>query len=99
MFRKTFPLLGFWCCAASSSFVINTGALGRRLDGFGAISGGGATSRLLFTYPQPQLNEILDFLFLPQWGLSLHHLKVRTHVCPMKLLYSAPAPLLKTSNR
>lgn len=59
-----------------AAFVINTAAVGRQLDGFGAISGGGATSRLLFSYPQPQLDEILDYLFKPQYGLSLHHLKV-----------------------
>ena len=60
-------------CAA---FVIDTGAIGRRLDGFGAISGGGATSRLLFSYEEPELSQILDYLFKPQYGLSLHHLKV-----------------------
>jgi galactosylceramidase len=72
-------LLLTFCCLVTTSagFNIDTNAVGRRLDGFGAISGGGATSRLLFSYPEPQLSEILDFLFKPQWGLSLHHLKVR----------------------
>ena len=50
--------------------------LGPRLDGFGAISGGGATSRLLFSYSDPVASEILDLLFLPSYGASLHHLKV-----------------------
>lgn len=63
-------------CVATYTIDTGTAALGRRLDGFGAISGGGATSRLLFQYPEPQLSSILDYLFLPQFGASLHHLKV-----------------------
>jgi galactosylceramidase len=50
--------------------------LGARLDGFGAISGGGATSRFLFQYDNATVAHILDLLFLPQFGASLHHLKV-----------------------
>lgn len=61
---------------APLSYAIDTRAAGRRLDGFGAISGGGATSRLLFQYPEPYLTDILDFLFLPSHGAALHHLKV-----------------------
>lgn len=57
-------------------YAINTSRAGRRLDGFGAISGGGATSRLLFQYDEPYLSEILDYLFVPSFGASLHHLKV-----------------------
>ena len=57
------------------SYVINAD-MGPRLDGFGAISGGGATSRLLFQYSAPVVKEILDLLFLPSYGASLHHLKV-----------------------
>ena len=44
--------------------------------GIGAISGGGATSRLLVSYPEPQLSELLDLMFLPNYGASLHILKV-----------------------
>lgn len=44
--------------------------------GIGAISGGGATSKLLQNYPQKQRDEILDYLFLPNFGASLHMLKV-----------------------
>ncbi|CAB9518738.1 galactosylceramidase [Seminavis robusta] len=47
-----------------------------RFDGVGAISGGGATSRLLVDYPPDVQAEILDFLFLPNFGASLHILKV-----------------------
>ena len=67
----------FLCAAAHAApFAIDSSRMGRRLDGWGAISGGGATSRLLFQYPEPQLSQILDFLFLPSYGASLHHLKV-----------------------
>lgn len=62
--------------ALASTYSINVSAAGRRLDGFGAISGGGATSRLLFSYKEPFLSDILDFLFLPSHGAALHHLKV-----------------------
>ncbi|XP_060551799.1 galactocerebrosidase-like isoform X2 [Ruditapes philippinarum] len=49
---------------------------GRRFDGIGGISGGGATSKLLINYPEPQRSEILDYLFKPNFGASLHILKV-----------------------
>ena len=47
-----------------------------RCDGFGAISGGGATSKLLNTYPPEQLSDIYDLLFKPDHGASLQILKV-----------------------
>ena len=47
-----------------------------RFDGIGGISGGGSTSRLLVEYPPDVQSEILDFLFLPNFGASLHMLKV-----------------------
>ncbi len=48
---------------------------GRVFDGIGALSAG-ASSRLLMDYPEPQRGDILDFLFKPGFGASLHHLKV-----------------------
>jgi hypothetical protein len=51
-------------------------AKGGRHDGFGAISGGGSTSRLLADYPEPQRSQVLDYLFLPGHGASLQVLKV-----------------------
>jgi len=62
--------------SSSPPYNINISSIGRRLDGYGAISGGGATSRLLLTYSEPYLSDILDYLFLPSFGVSLHHLKV-----------------------
>ena len=49
---------------------------GRAFDGVGGLSGGGGTSRLLWDYPAQQRNEILDYLFKPNYGASLQILKV-----------------------
>ena len=48
---------------------------GRTFEGIGGLSAGAGT-RLLFDYPQPQRSEVLDFLFKPNYGAALHHLKV-----------------------
>ncbi|HWF17955.1 MAG TPA: galactosylceramidase, partial [Verrucomicrobiae bacterium] len=48
---------------------------GRTFDGIGAVSAG-ASSRLLIDYPEPQRSQILDYLFKPNYGAALHHLKV-----------------------
>ena len=48
----------------------------KTFDGLGAISGGGATSRLLVDYPSPQREQILDFMFKPSFGAALQILKV-----------------------
>ena len=52
------------------------GGMGRRFDGVGAISGGGATSKLLRNYQPERRGEVLDYLFKPNFGASLHILKV-----------------------
>jgi Glycosyl hydrolase family 59/Ricin-type beta-trefoil lectin domain len=39
-------------------------------DGFGGLSAG-ASSRLLWDYPEPQRSQILDFLYLPNYGAGL----------------------------
>jgi len=48
---------------------------GRRFDGHGGLSAG-ASSRLLFDYPEPERSQILDLLFLPNHGAALHICKV-----------------------
>ncbi|XP_029349654.1 galactocerebrosidase isoform X2 [Echeneis naucrates] len=58
-------------------YVLDDGAgLGRVFDGVGGLSGGGATSRLLVNYEEPYRGQILDYLFKPNFGASLHILKV-----------------------
>lgn len=48
---------------------------GRAYQGEGAVSAG-ASSRLLIDYPEPQRGHILDYLFKPNFGASIQHLKV-----------------------
>jgi hypothetical protein len=48
---------------------------GRVFDGIGAVSAG-ASSRLLIDYREPYRSQILDYLFKPNYGASLQHLKV-----------------------
>ncbi|MFJ2190506.1 RICIN domain-containing protein [Kitasatospora sp. NPDC087861] len=62
--------------AAAQTITIDGTSTGRSFDGLGAISGGGATSRLLVDYPEPQRSQILDYLFKPGYGASLQTLKV-----------------------
>ncbi|ESO82898.1 hypothetical protein LOTGIDRAFT_92651, partial [Lottia gigantea] len=57
-------------------YVDDSEGLGRRFDGVGGLSGGGATSKLLVNYPEQQRNEILDYLFKPNFAASLQILKV-----------------------
>lgn len=59
-----------------SPLLVDVARAGKRFDGLGAISGGGATSRLLVDYPEEQRSQVLDLLFSPQFGASLHILKV-----------------------
>jgi galactosylceramidase len=49
---------------------------GKRFDGIGAVSGGGATSVLLKDYPAKQRSEVLDLLFKPKFGASMSALLV-----------------------
>ncbi|CAK0857365.1 unnamed protein product [Prorocentrum cordatum] len=57
------------------AFVLDGDAHGLPYDGHGGVSVGGS-SRLLHDYPEPQRSEVLDYLFLPGLGASLHALKV-----------------------
>lgn len=60
----------------SSTYTIDPSkSLGLPFDGIGALSAG-ASSRLLPDYIEPYRSHILDYLFLPGFGASLHILKV-----------------------
>src|SRR5579885_1320777 len=63
------------CRSAQNTVRIDGTAPGRTFEGLGALSAG-ASSRLLIDYPEPQRSEILDYLFKPNYGASLQHLKV-----------------------
>src|SRR5579872_6244961 len=58
-----------------SEIKLDGSATGRVFEGIGAVSAG-ASSRLLIDYPEPQRSQILDYLFKPNYGASLQHLKV-----------------------
>lgn len=61
--------------ATATTFTINGADPGRTYQGVGALSAG-ASTRLLQDYPATQKTQILDYLFKPNYGASLEHLKV-----------------------
>ncbi|MGD0464632.1 MAG: galactosylceramidase [Tepidisphaeraceae bacterium] len=61
---------------AGQIVTLDGAAGGKRFDGLGSVSGGGATSVLLKDYPEPQRSQILDLLFKPKFGASLSTLYV-----------------------
>ncbi|KAJ9439143.1 putative galactocerebrosidase, partial [Diplonema papillatum] len=69
--------LGLLAAAVEAApLLVNRSATSFAFEGIGGLSGGGATSRLLVDYPEPQRSQILDYLFKPNFGASLHMLKV-----------------------
>jgi Glycosyl hydrolase family 59/F5/8 type C domain len=57
-----------------ATITVDGGDTGRSFDGVGAISA--SSSKLLHDYPEPERGQILDYLFRPRYGASLHILKV-----------------------
>ena len=55
---------------ATQSYVLDPSNVRHRFDGVGGLSAG-ASSRLLFDYPEPYRSDILDFLYLPNFGANL----------------------------
>ncbi|KAJ8270022.1 hypothetical protein GJAV_G00109440 [Gymnothorax javanicus] len=77
LFSRIFGVLLYvWGCCGESYVLDDKIGLGRQFDGIGGLSGGGATSRLLVNYAEPYRSQILDYLFKPNFGASLHILKV-----------------------
>jgi hypothetical protein len=60
---------------ADIELLIDPATATREFEGIGAVSAG-ASSRLLIDYPEPQRGQILDWLFLPNYGAGFTHLKV-----------------------
>ena len=63
------------CFAANQAVTLDGDSKGKIFEGIGALSAG-ASSRLLVDYPEPYRSQILDYLFKPNYGASLQHLKV-----------------------
>ena len=57
-------------------YPVDNAELGMAWEGVGAISGGGATTKLLMDYSPDVVSDILDFMFKPNFGLDLDILKV-----------------------
>ena len=53
---------------ASGPFRLDKTKMDKQWDGLGGLSGGGATTRLLVDYKEPERSQILDYLFLPNFG-------------------------------
>ncbi len=71
-----FPLSsGFNLPAQETEIFVDGKSAGQTFEGIGALSAG-ASSRLLWDYPEPYRGEILDLLFKPHFGASLQHLKI-----------------------
>eukprot|EP01043_Picozoa_sp_COSAG02_P102166 COSAG02_NODE_38191_length_432_cov_0.771772_1_plen_90_part_10 len=60
---------------ADAPIVLDPAQPGPEFDGHGGLSAGG-TSRLLIEYPEPQRSELLDYLFLPNFGAAVQVLKL-----------------------
>jgi O-glycosyl hydrolase len=60
---------------AGATIPLNGETVAHVFDGVGGLSAG-ASSRLLIDYPEPQRSQVLDALFLPNYGLALQILKV-----------------------
>jgi len=59
----------------AASYVVDGNQVSHEFDGHGGLSAG-ATTRLLPDYPLKQQSEILDYLFLPNFGASLGVVKL-----------------------
>jgi Glycosyl hydrolase family 59/Galactocerebrosidase, C-terminal lectin domain len=70
-----FILLSLAANALALDIMLDGTNLGLTFEGIGAVSAG-ASSRLLIDYPEPERSQILDYLFEPDYGASLQHLKV-----------------------
>jgi galactosylceramidase len=69
---RTIALLGVLLisfCSGATFSVDDSVGLGMHFEGIGAISGGGATSKLLRDYEPEVASDILDFLFKPNFGM------------------------------
>jgi hypothetical protein len=71
---------GGWASGAAAPAVtrisVNGNGSGRVFDGVGAVLGGGGNARYLEEYPRRERDQIMDYLFKPDYGASLQVLKL-----------------------
>jgi O-glycosyl hydrolase len=84
--------------SAQTTIVLDGRSIGRIFDGIGAVSAG-ASSRLLIDYAEPYRSQILDYLFKPQYGAALQHLKVEVGADVNSTDGSEPSHMRSRSNR
>lgn len=77
---------------------LDANASGRTFDGIGALSAG-ASTRLLVDYPEAQRSQILDYLFKPNYGAALQHLKVEVGADVNSTDGSEPSHMRSPSDR
>ena len=61
--------------ASDTQVLVDPSHAAERFDGIGGLSAG-ASSRLLYEYPEPTRSQLLDLLFLPNLGAAFHILKI-----------------------
>jgi O-glycosyl hydrolase len=61
--------------AEPTTIELSAADTGRTFEGIGGVSAG-ASTRLLYDYPEPYRSDILYFLFSPHFGAALQHLNV-----------------------
>jgi galactosylceramidase len=61
--QSSLILVALTAVRAQQYTLTSTNGLGRIFDGIGGLSGGGATSRLLVSYPDDLRSQILDYLY------------------------------------
>jgi hypothetical protein len=59
-----------------TNITLNLGQGGSIYDGVGGVLGGGGNARYLMDYPAAQRQQILEYLFKPDYGASLQILKL-----------------------
>ena len=67
----------------TSAIILDGRTAHHTFDGIGGLSAG-ASSRLLYDYPEPQRSDILDLLFKPNHAAALQILKIEVR----SLLYA-----------
>jgi hypothetical protein len=74
----TAALVANLATTSAVAIVLDGNDIGRTFRGVGGLSAG-ASSRLLYDYPEPQRSDILDYLFKPNFGAALQINKVKAH--------------------